>query len=167
MTKHRHRDNKSCYYNDQDFTLIYKLNWILFYISQTPRLNCDTMYSVFLNPIFQQWQTCLCRSKKDDERKNISNSVFDLLHDHGGVSEGQGSQCDSVVLSILFHTPHCTWVTFVTRLGKTSKHILSADGEHFRKFIRKLLGKMFQKHLKYQILNMKFLILLLHYLNSS
>ena len=57
------------------------------------------------------------------------------------------SECHS--LSRVFPASHTTRLTFVTRLGKTSKHILSADGEHFRKFIRKLLGKMFQKHLKY------------------
>ena len=111
-------------------------------------LNCDIMYSVFLNPIFQQWQTCLSRGKKDDERKNISNSVFDLLHDHrDGLAQTALCECHS--LSRVFPASHTTRLTFVTRLGKTSKHILSADGEHFRKFIRKLLGKMFQKHLKY------------------
>ena len=140
--------------------------YCLISIYRTLEQRGDTMYSAFLNPISQLWQTCWSRCKKDDESKNCSNCVFELLHDQSlSQSEWQSwwFQRHSV-LWLLFFTSLSTWFTLVTRLGETSKHILSSHREHFTKFIRKLLGKMFQKHLKYQILNMKFIILLLHYL---
>ena len=48
------------------------------------------------------------------------------------------------------------WRLF-TGFGNISKHILSVDGEHFTKFIKKRLGKMFENLFKYHFLECKML----------
>ena len=48
------------------------------------------------------------------------------------------------------------WRLF-TGFGNISKHILSVDGEHFTKFIKKRLGKMFENLFKYHFLESKML----------